>query len=997
MKNNNLFLRRKSRLIFTLLMVFGLLLGAGVLPFLKVHAQTTNLALNKPATASSVLGANTAALAFDANTGSRWESAQGVDPQWIYVDLGATYNLTSVKLNWETAAASAFQIQTSPNATTWTTIYSTTTSTGGVQTLPVSGSGRYVRMNGTARTTQWGYSLWEFEVYGTSGTAPTATVTRTNTPGPTATKTNTPLGPTATKTNTLVGPTITPSRTFTATATVPAAGCGTTNVALNKTATSSSNENAGTTPNLAVDGNVTGTRWSSAAADPQWIQIDLGSTLNICHVKLTWEAAYGKSYQIQVSNDAATWTTIYTTTTGDGGVDDLTNLSGSGRYIRMNGTVRGTVYGYSLWEFEVYNITGPTATPSKTPTTGPTATPVPLGSVVPLYNNTTVLEPETIVDTGTALITRYDDRARDRHAREGNFALYDHYLSFYWQQRTAAIELIDRVAKGGTDITFNVTTQWKLSQPEFRVFFRGINTVAEYNYNALMTQVGAPDANGLTNYTITVTTNATTGQPLKIGDKMEIEISQFLDTPPTGRSNYYGTAMLYIIGQGFAPWEEQGPQLDSFPLPQTAWQGGRMTLPYQYSNEPLHRFKQMAPNTAPTNGQPFMLGRRLFHTDFSTGAHSELPDENPIYTEQIGKLGPHFYMSNCVGCHVNDGRGLPPAVGATLTNMVVKVGTASGAADPNLGASLQPFSNGGAAEGTANISSYTITNGTYGDGTAYQLQKPNYSFTGPVPSNFSVRDTPQLVGMGLLEAVSESTIAALADPNDTNGDGISGRMQTVTDPQTGQTRMGRFGWKAGKATVAQQVAGALNADMGVTTSIFPNPDCGSAQSGCGASGNEVNNTDLDNLRRYISLLGVAARRNLNDAQVQRGETLFTTANCTACHKATLTTSIYEPLTELRNQTIHPYTDLLLHDMGTGLADNLPEGVASGAEWRTAPLWSIGLTSGVSGGEAYLHDGRARNLAEAILWHGGEANAAKEAFRTMNATDRAALIAFLLAQ
>ena len=648
-----------------------------------------------------------------------------------------------------------------------------------------------------------------------------------------------------------------------------------------------------------------------------------------------------------------------------------------------------------------------TSTITRTPTAGPTLTKTltptvtntqPVSAVVPLFNSSTVLEANTIIDTGTSLITRIDDRARDRHAREGNFALYDHYLSHYWEQRTASIEVVDKVAKGGTDITFNVVTQWKLSAPEFRAWFRGITTVAEYNYNAQLTLVSGPDANGITNYTITLNFNNAANRAIQIGDRLEIEVSQFLDAPPTGRANYYGTAMLYIVGQGgFVPWEEQGTNLDSFPLPQTAWQGGRMTLPYQYSNEPLHRFKQMAPDTAPANGQLFMQGRRLFHTNFSDGSHSELAGENGIFTAQIGKLGPRFYTATCDACHVNDGGSLPPAVGATLNTMVVKVGNASGAADPNLGASLQPFITSGTAEGTASISSYTITNGTYGDGTAYQLRKPNYTFAGAAPTNFSVRKTPHLVGMGLLEAVAESTISAFADPNDSNGDGISGRMQTITDPQTGQTRMGRFGWKAGRATVAQQVAGALNGDMGVTTSIFPNPDCGSAETGCGASGTEINNTDLDNLRRYVSLLGVAARRSLNDAQVQLGETKFAAANCTACHKATLTTSIYAPLTEVRNQTIHPYTDLLLHDMGAGLADNLPEGVASGAEWRTAPLWSIGLTAGVSGGEAYLHDGRARTLAEAILWHGGEATASKEAFRTMSATDRAALIAFLLAQ
>ena len=977
-----------SKRMFYVCLVAILIMG--IVPLSMAGAQTTNIALNKPATASSALGGNTAAMAFDGNAGTRWESTHAVDPSWVQVDLGNSYNVTSVKLVWEPAYATAFQIQVSPNGTTWTNVYSTTTGTGGTQTLTVSGTGRYVRMNGTVRALQYGYSLWEFEVYGTLAGGPTSTFTRTNTAGA---PTNTP-----TRTNTPNGPTNTPTRTPTATFTQPPAGCGTTNIALNKTTTASSIENAGTPANLAVDGN-TGTRWSSLAADPQWIQIDLVTTQSICRVKLNWEAAYGKNYQIQVSNDATNWTNIFTTTTGDGGIDDLTNLSGSGRYVRMTGTARGTAYGYSLWEFDIYaGSSGPSATPTKTATTGPTPTDAPLGSVVPLFNSGTALEPVTVVDTGTALITRYNDRARDRHAREGNFALYDHYLSHYWEQRTAAIELIDRVAKGGTDITFNVTTQWKLSAPEFRIWFRGINTVAEYNYNASMPLVSGPDANGITNYSITVNYNNTFNRAIQIGDRMEIEISQFLDAPPVGRANYYGTATLYIVGQGgMVPWEAQGALLDSFPLPQSAWQGGWMTLPYQYSNEPLHRFKQMAPNTAPQNGQPFMQGRRLFHTNFSDGSHSELNGENGIFTQQIGKLGPRFYTSTCDTCHINDGGSLPPAIGTTLTTMVVKVGNASGGADPNLGSSLQPFNNAGASEGTVSISGYTLTNGTYGDGTAYQLRKPNYTFAGGAnPTNFSIRKTPHLVGLGLLEAVTESSIAAIADPNDSNGDGISGRMQTVVDPQTGQTRMGRFGWKAGRATIAQQTAGALNADMGVTTTIFPNLDCGSAQGNCG-SGNEISNADLDLLRRYVALLGVAARRNLNDAQVQQGETLFTTANCIACHKATLTTSPFAPLNEVRSQTIHPYTDLLLHDMGTGLADNLPEGIATGAEWRTAPLWSIGLTAGVSGGEAYLHDGRARTIAEAILWHGGEANAAKEAFRTMSAANRAALIAFILAQ
>jgi CxxC motif-containing protein (DUF1111 family) len=241
----------------------------------------------------------------------------------------------------------------------------------------------------------------------------------------------------------------------------------------------------------------------------------------------------------------------------------------------------------------------------------------------------------------------------------------------------------------------------------------------------------------------------------------------------------------------------------------------------------------------------------------------------------------------------------------------------------------------------------------------------------------------------LLEAVSEDTIVALADPDDANADGISGRIQTVLDPETGDQRLGRFTSKGGKARLSHQIAAALNTDMGVASTIFPTLD--------GATTNEapeISTTDLDRMTRYIALLGVGARRDLTNPPALQGEQLFASASCVKCHVPTLTTSAFHPMSELRSQTIHPYTDLLLHDMGPGLADNMGELDAAGSEWRTAPLWSIGLTAGVSGGEAYLHDGRARTLEEAILWHGGEAGGARETFRSMSASDRAALIRFL---
>lgn len=296
------------------------------LPLLTAKALVSNVALNKTVTCSSIENAGTpCASAVDGNTGTRWASAFS-DPQWIQVDLGAVYTLSSVTLRWETAAGKNFQIQASNDAANWTTLSTVTNGTGGNQTLTVSGNYRYVRMYGTARTTAYGYSLWELEVLGDVPSTPT-------TPAPTG------------------------------------------NLAQGKPVTCSSIENAGTPCASAVDGN-TGTRWASAFSDPQWIYVDFGSSQTIKRVVLTWEAAFGKSYQVQTSNDAATWTTIYTTTTGDGGTDDLA-VNGTGRYLRVYGTVRATAYGYSLFELAVYATNTVTPTPvtptpiTPTPTTPP--------------------------------------------------------------------------------------------------------------------------------------------------------------------------------------------------------------------------------------------------------------------------------------------------------------------------------------------------------------------------------------------------------------------------------------------------------------------------------------------------------------------------------------------------------------------------------------------------------------------------------------------------
>ncbi|WP_093712773.1 discoidin domain-containing protein [Actinacidiphila alni] len=300
---------------FVAALIAGLALTVAQTP---AKAAGTLLSQAKPVTASSTENAGTpATAAVDGDLGTRWSSA-AADPQWLQVDLGTSSAVTQVALNWETAYAKAFQIQTSANGTTWTNIYSTTTGTGGNQTLDVTGTGRYVRLYTTARATQYGVSLWEFKVYGSTGTGPAA--------------------------------------------------CGTANAALNRPATASSTENAGTPASAAVDGN-TGTRWSSAAADPQWLQVDLGSSQAVCGVQLAWETAYAKAYQIQVSDNGTNWTTAYSTTTGPGATELIT-LSGTGRYVRVYTTARATQYGVSLWEFQVFTGGDGTTPPTSPPPSG---------------------------------------------------------------------------------------------------------------------------------------------------------------------------------------------------------------------------------------------------------------------------------------------------------------------------------------------------------------------------------------------------------------------------------------------------------------------------------------------------------------------------------------------------------------------------------------------------------------------------------------------------
>ncbi len=374
-------------------------------------------------------------------------------------------------------------------------------------------------------------------------------------------------------------------------------------------------------------------------------------------------------------------------------------------------------------------------------------------------------------------------------------------------------------------------------------------------------------------------------------------------------------------------------------------------------------------------------------------------------------LGPVFNADSCESCHVSDGRGRAPLfTGEMESGFLIRLAseerTLNGATlpDPIYGGQLQDGSIAGMSPEASIVITYRDINGTFADGTPYTLRQPVYTLEnmayGPLADGitFSPRVANQMIGLGLLEAIDEATILSFADPNDSNGDGISGRPNYVWDEYNNQTAIGRFGWKANQPNLIQQTAGAYNGDMGISTSLFPHQPCTEAQTNCATlptgGAPEVSDEHVLLVAFYSSTLSVPAQRNYNDSQVQRGEQIFNEAQCSACHVSQVTTGLHTSIPQLSNQTIRPFTDLLLHDMGENLADGQSDFQATGSEWRTPPLWGIGLIETINGHTTYLHDGRARDLTEAILWHGGEGSASRDYFLTMSAEDREALLAFL---
>lgn len=425
----------------------------------------------------------------------------------------------------------------------------------------------------------------------------------------------------------------------------------------------------------------------------------------------------------------------------------------------------------------------------------------------------------------------------------------------------------------------------------------------------------------------------------------------------------------------------------------------RLGGPATIQDASLDAFGYPAPVLTRLQRRAFQVGNSFFRNNWV---------EAPASTKARDGLGPLFNARSCGGCHLRDGRGRPPEAGeSAVTGFLLRLGrpAAGGhAPHPVYGGQLQDRGiSKAAAEGRIEVE-YEVLRGTYADGSAWELQRPRYEVAspayGPLGDDIvlSPRVAPQIIGLGLLEAVPAGVLLRNEDPDDADGNGISGRARRVKGPDG--ERLGRFGWKAAMPTVKEQTAAAFVNDMGITSSLFADEIVTARQRETvrfvSGGSPEIEDRRLDRVAFYSLALAVPARRDVERAEVIAGERVFASLGCTDCHLPELTTGSESEIAGYRNQRFRPYTDLLLHDMGEELADGLSEdgGAAGPREWRTPPLWGIGLFEVVNGHTRYLHDGRARDLTEAVLWHGGEAAAARDRFLAREAKDRAALIAFL---
>jgi CxxC motif-containing protein (DUF1111 family) len=630
------------------------------------------------------------------------------------------------------------------------------------------------------------------------------------------------------------------------------------------------------------------------------------------------------------------------------------------------------------------------------------------------------------------LTVKLAGRFRDRHPNEER---YDHFVDTYFAGPTFDLTLIDH--GDSVDVTIAPQASMNVEAVDFK------------NYECFGSGMGGaiPSPTPLC-YTppalAAVGVRATNmGNSVFTTKVDQLSYGQLLDFELTfvRSRTYYTEWFQYFVGSGRLQPKVQHPW---------AHAAGDQSVTDVTVDE--FGYAQHVPNLTPAELANFIAGKVLFEADFQTHVGYNppttydcprgltpgtpvptivtAPPRSPLFTAGNSYTNmalatiarPGDTASACFSCHHLDGKGGPPD-DKGMGSMLLKLFSANGSSaepDPMYGTILdQRNPSGGAPEVKAAVRWETIT-GSFADGTPYELRKPVVALNGlrdgalSPSTHLSARIPRPVFGLGFIEAVAEETIVALADPDDANNDGISGRPNYVTDAATGAKVLGRFGWKAGISSLREQAALAFVNDIGVTSPLYPKHRCGIMQTACRDSAPDaapqLSDTDLDHIQSYLRGLSVPPRRNYDDPQAIAGKALFAGIGCIKCHVPNLVTSSKYAVPEMRNIDIQPFTDLLLHDMGDGLADDAPveEGTATGREWRTCPLWGNGTGAAVMypaidafdpnghppPGGVYLHDGRARSITEAILWHGGEAVLARNIFVSVSASQRAALLAYV---
>jgi CxxC motif-containing protein (DUF1111 family) len=590
----------------------------------------------------------------------------------------------------------------------------------------------------------------------------------------------------------------------------------------------------------------------------------------------------------------------------------------------------------------------------------------------------------TKIEPNTMILTTSAGRPRQRHESNGSYAGFgDHYF----EKRSFEFTIEDYMATADKKIVITMKPVGKAGTggaglPNFRVFQNGGTNPDLFNSNNTLTALG----NNVFQFTLKDSNIA--NQSIKPGALVAFEFGFFFDpTDVEGRTSYYSDTFRFIVGK---PGMIVGvPLLDGVAgdpqaqEPRTAYSAGDHTVPGIIAEQDKHlAWSQSSLNILQPDLQAFLEGRSLFHSDFTTGKHTEqginFSDER--VAKQKGLAGPAMDTSSCASCHSHNGSfGVDNPDHA---DHVIKITTTDGAPHPIYGVQLQR--NEQAA--LKLVKGSATQDVTYEDGTVVKLTKPTYAVEGAL---LSARVPQMVYGLGLLEAVSNESLLAQANCENS----IGGRVSYAINPETGKKEVARFGWKAAKVSLKHQVSEAALLDLGVTSPTFPSASC-ELTGVCDAGTPELPKEDIERLVKYMQSIAVPVQRNHKDPAFARGQATFAKLGCNSCHLPQMVTGNTHPVEKLRNQTFAPYTDLLLHDMGPGLADAKKEGLATGAEWRTAPLWGLGLQKTVNGQIMLLHDGRAKSYEEAILWHGGQAAMMQAAFRKLPKADREDLYFFL---